>query len=154
MYKFQYDVPMSLFLDQAKDILYRHWEELAVNRDKIPLSPDKDKYSQLQDIGVIKNIVVYNEKDEVVGYSILLIQPALHYSLNAFAHVDVIYVDKQYRASSLGARLLLATEYIAKENGASVILHHAKPNVPMIIKPLEKLNYKLYEFIYGKYLGE
>lgn len=154
MYKFKYDVPVNLFLDEAKDILYRHWEELAVNKDKIPLSPDKEKYHQLQEVGVIKNIVVYNEKDEVVGYSVLLIQPALHYSCDVFAHVDIIYVDKQYRKSSLGARLLLATENIAKENGASVILHHAKPNVPMIIKPLEKLNYKLYEFIYGKYLGE
>lgn len=154
MYKFKYDVPVNLFLDEAKDILYRHWEELAVNKDKIPLSPDKEKYHQLQEVGVIKNIVVYNEKDEVVGYSVLLIQPALHYSCDVFAHVDIIYVDKQYRESSLGARLLLATENIAKENGASVILHHAKPNVPMIIKPLEKLNYKLYEFIYGKYLGE
>jgi ribosomal protein S18 acetylase RimI-like enzyme len=154
MYKFQYDVPMDIFLDEAKDILYRHWEELALNKDKIQLSPDKEKSCKLQDIGVLKNIVIYNENDEIVGYSVLLIQPALHYSCDTFAHVDIIYVDKQYRSSSLGARLLLATENIAKENGASVILHHAKPNVPMIIKPLEKLNYKLYEYIYGKYLGE
>jgi len=154
MYKFQYDVPMGIFLDKAKDILYRHWEELALNKDKIQLSPDKEKSCKLQDIGVLKNIVIYNENEEIVGYSVLLIQPALHYSCDTFAHVDIIYVDKQYRSSSLGARLLLATENIAKENGASVILHHAKPNVPMIIKPLEKLDYKLYEFIYGKYLGE
>jgi ribosomal protein S18 acetylase RimI-like enzyme len=154
MYKFQYDVPMDIFLDKAKDILYRHWEELALNKDKIQLSPDKEKSCKLQDIGVLKNIVIYNENEEIVGYSVLLIQPALHYSCDTFAHVDIIYVDKQYRSSSLGARLLLATENIAKENGASVILHHAKPNVPMIIKPLEKLDYKLYEFIYGKYLGE
>jgi ribosomal protein S18 acetylase RimI-like enzyme len=154
MYKFQYDVPMDIFLDKAKDILYRHWEELAVNKEKVLLSPDKKRYCELQNLGFIKNIVIYNENEEIIGYSILVIQPALHYSCDIFAYVDVIYIDKQYRASSLGARLLLVTENIAKENGASVILHHAKPNVPMIIKPLEKLNYKLYEFIYGKYLGE
>lgn len=153
MYKFTYDVPMEIFLDQAKDILYKHWKELAVNQDTVFLSPDKEKYCKLQEVGVIKNIVVYHE-EKIVGYSIILIQPALHYSNDLFAHVDVIYVDKEYRSSSVGARLLLATETLAKDNGASVILHHAKPNVPMIIKPLEKLNYKLYEFIYGKYLGE
>lgn len=153
MYKFTYDVPMEIFLDQAKDILYKHWKELAVNQDTVFLSPDKEKYCKLQEVGVIKNIVVYHE-EKIVGYSIILIQPALHYSNDLFAHVDVIYVDKEYRSSSVGARLLFATETLAKDNGASVILHHAKPNVPMIIKPLEKLNYKLYEFIYGKYLGE
>jgi GNAT superfamily N-acetyltransferase len=89
----------------------------------------------------------------VVGYSVLIVQPNLHYSENVFAHVDIIYVSKQYRKSSIGARLLLATEQLAKDLGASVITHHAKPYVPMIIKPLEKLGYSLYEHIYGKYLG-
>jgi GNAT superfamily N-acetyltransferase len=71
-----------------------------------------------------------------------------------YAFVDVIYVLPEYRGSTIGARLMFETERIAKDAGASVILHHAKPYVPAIIKPLEKMNYSLYEHIYGKYIGE
>jgi GNAT superfamily N-acetyltransferase len=78
----------------------------------------------------------------------------MHYQDNKYANVDVVYVHPEYRHSTIGARLLVATEQLAKDNGASVILHHAKPYVPMIIKPLEKLNYQLYELMYGKYIGE
>jgi GNAT superfamily N-acetyltransferase len=153
MYKFVYDVDAYEFLDEASDLLYEHWEELALNKEKIPLKTDRNKYKQLQDTGILKNIVVYNE-DKIVGYSVILNQPHLHYCENSYAYVDVIYVSKEHRNGSVGARLLVATEQLAKDLGASVVLHHAKPYVPMIIKPLEKLGYSLYEQIYGKYIGE
>jgi len=63
-------------------------------------------------------------------------------------------VDKEYRNNNIGARLLIATERLAKEKGVHVITHHAKPNVPMIVKPLQKMGYTLYEQMYGKYVGE
>lgn len=152
MYNIEYNVDTDKFLDEAANVLLEHWEELAVNKEHVKLAPDRLKYKQLQELGIINNIVVY-DGETVVGYSVLVVQPNLHYSDNVFAHVDIIYVSKNYRLSSIGARLLLATEQLAKDLGASVITHHAKPYVPMIIKPLEKLGYSLYEHIYGKYLG-
>lgn len=152
MYNIEYNVDTDKFLDEAASVLLEHWEELAVNKEHVKLAPDRLKYKQLQELGIINNIVVY-DGETVVGYSVLVVQPNLHYSDNVFAHVDIIYVSKNYRLSSIGARLLLATEQLAKDLGASVITHHAKPYVPMIIKPLEKLGYSLYEHIYGKYLG-
>lgn len=152
MYKIAYNVDTDKFLDDAADVLIEHWEELALNKEHVKLAPDRKKYKQLQELGIINNIVIY-DGDKVVGYSVLIVQPNLHYSENVFAHVDIIYVSKQYRHSSIGARLLLTTEQAAKNLGASVITHHAKPYAPMIIKPLEKLGYSLYEHIYGKYLG-
>ena len=152
MYNIEYNVDTDKFLDEAANVLLEHWEELAVNKEHVKLAPDRLKYKQLQELGIINNIVVY-DGETVVGYSVLIVQPNLHYSDNVFAHVDIIYVSKNYRLSSIGARLLLATEQLAKDLGASVITHHAKPYVPMIIKPLEKLGYSLYEHIYGKYLG-
>ena len=152
MYNIEYNVDTDKFLDEASDVLFEHWDELALNKEHVKLAPDRKKYKQLQELGIINNIVVY-DGDKVVGYSVLIVQPNLHYSENVFAYVDIIYVSKQYRQSSIGARLLLATEQLAKDLGASVITHHAKPYVPMIIKPLEKLGYSLYEHIYGKYLG-
>lgn len=153
MYKFELDVDMEVFLTDAKDVLYEHWKELALNQDKVKLNPDANKYKQLQALKLLRNIVVYKDK-EVVAYSVILVQPHLHYSSNVYATVDVIYVKQEHRSSSVGARLLVATEQVAKDSGATIITHHAKPYVPMIIKPLEKLGYVLYEHIYGKYLGE
>ena len=153
MFEFKYNVDMLEYLEDAKELLKEHWEELALNKDKVFLKPDAVKYKALQDAGVIHNIVVYKE-NKVVGYSVLIVQPHLHYADDLFAYVDVVYVDKKHRQSSVGAKLLIATEKLAKDLKATVITHHAKPYVPMIIKPLEKLGYTLYEQIYGKYLGE
>ena len=153
MYRYEYNVDITLFLEQAKDVLYMHWVELALNKDKVYLIPDMNKYVLLQQAGTLFNIVVYKD-DIVVGYSIIFLSTHIHYQDHKYANVDIVYVHPEYRHSTIGARLLIATEQLAKDIGASVILHHAKPYVPMIIKPLEKLNYKLYELMYGKYIGE
>ena len=154
MFNFKYDVKAEQFLKEAEQLLQTHWEELALNKDRVKLNPDVAKYSMLQELGMLYNIVVYNKEDEIVGYSVILSQPHVHYKDSVYASVDVIYVDPKHRNSSLGARLLLETEKVAKAKGAHVLIHHAKPYVPMIIKPLEKLGYSLYEHIYGKYIGE
>jgi GNAT superfamily N-acetyltransferase len=153
MYKYEYNVDMALFLEQAKDILYMHWDELELNKDKVFLKPDVDRYVSLQQAKCLYNIVVYKDK-LIIGYSIILLFSHIHHQDHKYANVDVVYVHPEYRHSTIGARLLVITEQLAKDNGASVIMHHAKPYVPMIIKPLEKLNYQLYELVYGKYIGE
>jgi GNAT superfamily N-acetyltransferase len=150
MYKYEFNVPTNKFLIEAEHLLKMHWEELALNKDTVFLKPDVVKYNLLQETGILHNIVVYNNAQIVVGYCVLLVQPNLHYSESIFGYVDVIYVDPAYRNSTIGARLLIAVEKLAKELKVNVLTHHAKPNVPMIIRPLEKLGYSLYEYIYGK----
>lgn len=153
MYSYQFDVPVEQFEKDAKHLMYEHWQELGLNKDKIILNPDFIKYKQLQEVGVLKNVVVY-KNNQAIGYSVIFLEPNLHYSEHLMAKVDIIYVSKENRSGSVGARLLIATESIAKSCGASVIMHHAKPHADMIVKPLEKLGYSLYEYIYGKYLGD
>ena len=153
MYKIVYNVPAEVFLNDAAELLHAHWKELAVNQDKVFLKPDVNKYVLLQENGMLHNLVAY-DNNKVIGYSVIIIQPHIHYVDTIFAAVDVIYVDKKYRNNNIGARLLIATERLAKEKGVHVITHHAKPNVPMIVKPLQKMGYTLYEQMYGKYVGE
>ena len=152
MFDIQSNVCMNVFFEQAGNLLYEHWEELALNKEFIPLSPDKNKFKSLQDNGTLHNLVAYHNSN-VIGYSIVFINPHIHYSTSIVAHVDVIYVSKNYRGTSVGARLLIETEKTAKLNGAKVITHHAKEHVPNIVNPLKKLGYSLYENIYGKYIG-
>lgn len=154
MFNLKWNIKADQFLQEAEELLQLHWEELALNKDKVLLKPDTKKYLQMQELGILHNIVAYDINNVVTGYSVILAQPHMHYSDSVFASVDVIYVDPKHRKSSLGARLLLETEKLAKQCGAHVLVHHAKPYVPMIIKPLEKLGYSLYEHMYGKYIGE
>jgi GNAT superfamily N-acetyltransferase len=153
MYNLVENVNMTVFLEEAKTLLQCHWEELAVNKEHVPLVPDVRKYQQLQDAGIVSNICVY-EDGILIGYSVTLTQPHLHYATSTFAYVDVIYIHPAKRSSSAGARLLLATEQCARDAGACVVLHHAKPHMPSIVRPLEKMGYSLYEHIFGKYIGE
>ncbi len=113
MYKLVTNVDSTTFLTEAAGLITEHWEELALNKDKIRLCPDVVKYKQLQDLNILHNVVVYKD-DEIVGYSVLLVQPHLHYANDVHASVDVIYVSKNHRQSSVGARLLVTTEDYAK----------------------------------------
>jgi len=153
MYNFEFDVPVNAFEKDAAKLMYEHWQEIGINKEKIKLNPDFTKYAVLQNAGVLKNIVVYKD-EKAIGYSVIFLEPNLHYSDHVFGKVDIIYVSKEHRNSSVGARLLVATETLAKYLGCSVLIHHAKPHADMIVKPLEKLGYSLQEYLYGKYLGE
>lgn len=130
-----------------------HWKELAVNQTTVPLDIDKKQYVDMQTVGILRNICVYKD-GKLIGYSVFILKPSLHYASTVFAHVDVIYIDPSFRGGTVGARLLCKTEEYAKQLKADVIIHHAKPNVPAIIQPLYKLGYSMYEYILGKYVGD
>jgi ribosomal protein S18 acetylase RimI-like enzyme len=153
MYKLVHNVPAAIFLEEGKDIIQRHWDELENNKDKIQLNPDVKQYELLQNNNILHNLVAYKH-DKMIGYSVIYIHPHVHCAGSVYASVDVIYVVPECRNTRIGAKLLLATEKLCKDKKVDVILYGAKPNAPMIINPLKKLGYNLYEYIYGKYIGD
>jgi GNAT superfamily N-acetyltransferase len=154
MYNFEYNVSCAKVFEDAYDLVRMHWEELAINKDTVPMDPNVEQFEELQKTNVLHNLVVYHE-GKIIGYSFIIVTPALHYKSTVFAQVDVVYVHPDYRGvDGIGMELLKRTELLAKNLGAKVIVHHAKPHMPQIIKPLEYLDYSLYEHMYGKYIGE
>jgi GNAT superfamily N-acetyltransferase len=142
------NIPVKEFFELQEGILDEHWEEVAGNKQAIKLAPDVDKYQLLQDIGILKNFVLFNE-EEMVGYAVIVAQPHLHYKDDVFAFVDVIFVKEKYRNSRAGLLLINTLEDWAKEN-ASILTYHTKPKHPTIEKILEKKGYSHMENIYGK----
>ena len=142
------DIPTEEFFLYQEGILEEHWEEVAGNKHAIKLSPDVAKYKLLQDAGILKNFVLFNDA-EMVGYAVVLAQPHLHYKEDVFAFVDVIFVKQKYRNSRAGLQLINALEDWAEGN-ASVLTFHTKPSHPTIEKILEKKGYSHMENIYGK----
>lgn len=153
MYDWYTGVPAGEFVAHAADSLESHWDELANNKDKIKLKPDVEKYQLLMDMGCLHNIVVVHD-GKIIGYSVIISQPHLHYSDNLFGMVDVIYVAKEHRNSRLGIELVKRTEQLAKDIGVDVLTYHTKPNHPAIEKLLYKKGYSHMENIIGKYVGD
>lgn len=152
--KFVYDLPMTTFFETEGGILQEHWEKLAGNKENIKLNPDIQKYQSLQDLGILKNIMAY-EGEEIVGYSIFLLQPHIHYKENIFGYVDVIFVKEKNRINPfIGIKLIVETEKVCKANNVSTLLYHTKPHHDVIEKILTKKGYKHIENTFGKYLKE
>lgn len=146
------NVPMKKFLEESKQLLKDHWEEIAKNKDKIALAPDEEKAYLMEANGFLLNAVAYDE-DKMIGYTLIVITPHFHYKNDKFAHVDLLFLDKEYRKGKVGLQLIKISEELAKENGASILTHHAKPDTALE-KLLPRLDYKLAEIIYSKMLKD
>lgn len=153
MIEFKYDVPMGQFFNEESGLCQLHWEEIALNRTTVKLAPDVKRYKQLQELDILRNIVVYAD-GLIVGYSIILVQPHLHYKDNLYGYVDVLYLDPCYRNGRLGIKLVNETEVFAKRVGVEILLHHTKPHHPSLEKILIRKGYSLNERIYGKRVKE
>lgn len=147
------DQKVEEFFKHCNEAIVEHWLEIAANKEKILLNPDEDRYKKLEEAGILKSIVVY-DGDELVGYSVLLVQPHLHYKDDLFAFVDLIFVKNAYRSSKVGLMLINETEKYAKELGVSMLTYHTKPTHATIEKILYRKGYSHYENIIGICLKE
>ena len=92
----------------AKDTIFpRHWRELALDQDRIPLDVDLELYSSSDKKGVL-HVVVARDDGRVVGYVFFWVMPHPHYkSYGLQASTDAFYVLPEYRKRGTGARMLM-----------------------------------------------
>ena len=137
--------------EEAKPLIFNHWEEIALNKDNIALSPDFEAYQNLEDQGRL-HIYTAREGDKLVGYFAVIAIEHLHYKDHIFAHNDVIYVDPEYRRGFTAWRLIKFAEQQLTLSGVSVMMINIKRHKPFD-KLLQRLNFKETESIYSKRLG-
>lgn len=98
--------PFMSQVEELKQLLDAHYEELALNRDKVPLSPQWDIYDQHEKGGRLVYVAL-RERGELIGYVISIIAPGLHYSTCLTAHMDILFVKPDRRDSGARGALLL-----------------------------------------------
>jgi len=139
-------------LEEIKPLIFTHWEEIALYKDKIDLNPDFDKYLLLDSLGML-HILTARDQGKLIGYFISFVQPNMHYKDSVFAINDILYIHPLYRKGSTGYKLFKKAEVSLKEIGVDVIIIHAKVNNDF--KPLmDKLEYERIEYNYSKYIGD
>lgn len=143
---------VSDIIDELIPLNKSHWEEIAINQDKIELSVDYDKYIALDKAGIL-SVVTARDGDNLIGYCIDLVSNHLHYSNTVFAINDVVYILPIYRKASVGMRMIKFTEKVLIDIGAKVWYVHSKEHTP-ISSLLKRLGFNKIEENYGKYLGD
>jgi GNAT superfamily N-acetyltransferase len=96
-------------LEEAKPLYQRHWEELALDQDAVPLAPDWERYAALEAAGAL-SIVTVRARGRLVGYSFMVVQRGLHYATTLEARMDMFWIAPEHRGRMGGVRLFREVE--------------------------------------------
>lgn len=150
MLTFQVDRWSAIPRAEMDPLFAQHWEEIALQKDKIKLDVDYDRYRQLDEKNML-HIVTVRDSGKLVGYHCSLLDTHLHYKSHVMALTDVYFLLPQYRRGTAGIRLFQFVEQTLKERGITKMitatkLHQDKGRL------LESLGWTEIERVYTKML--
>lgn len=141
----------ATFVADARPLFSKHWEELALDKDKIKLSLDLSKYEKAEKDGIL-HIVTVRDGVVLVGYYTAAILPHLHYSqAGLMASTDMYFLLKEYRIGTTGIRFLAFIEDSLRARGCKKIYISCKKDHD-IEKILEDLGYRFTDKMFTRLL--
>jgi hypothetical protein len=138
--------------EEMAPLWVKHWEEVALNRDKMPLSPDFDNYDTMNRLGML-HIVVARKAGEIVGYHFTIVRPHLHYVTTLCGQTDIYFIAPDHRTGRTPLRLFQFVEKTLKERGVKKLFTGTK--LSLNAGPLfEFMGWHPTEMLYTKYIGD
>lgn len=135
---------------EALPLVQKHYDEIAWNKDNIPLDVDEDLYSKLDSEGIA---IFYTGRvyGEIKAYNVFLLRTNPHYKSTRFASNDVIYIDPEHRG--IGREFIDFCEADLRSLGTNIITYHVKLafNWGSI---LVRKGFTPLDTVWAKYLGE
>jgi N-acetylglutamate synthase-like GNAT family acetyltransferase len=138
--------------DELKPLLHDHYKELALNQDKVPLSPQWHVYQEREARGETIYVAM-REAGKLVGYFVGFIAPGLHYSTCLTCTMDIFWIHPDKRGGRLGIRLFKFVEEQLKNRGVDRWFVGSKCHKEASWL-FEYLRFEKVEVYYSKYLGE
>jgi len=139
-------------LPELKPILPLHYEELALDQDKVPLSPQYDIYEAREKAGELTYITA-REDGELIGYFIGFVAPGLHYSTCLTCIMDIFYIHPEHRGSNFGFKLFDFVEKELLRRGVARWFVGSKVHLDASWL-FERLGFERVEITYSKYMGD
>lgn len=137
--------------DEAVPLLRQHWEEIARNKDRVPLAPNVPGYIQADEAGRLC-IVTARHEGALVGYAVDFVIEPPHYSATVFAESDIFWIAPAWRGRSVGLRLLLAREKALQDRRVLIVHTRAKLEHPQAGRLLSHLGHAPIETVFSKVL--
>jgi GNAT superfamily N-acetyltransferase len=144
------------FANELPPLFMRHWREIALHQDEIPLDPNWDRYYEYDLLGILQTLTV-RSNGVLVGYVFMLVHPHLHYASTVWAQSDIFWLDPAYRSGWTGYKMLREIEAGMRRLGVKVVMVNTKLHFEAsrgtIGKLFERLGYKATETIFAKFIG-
>jgi len=145
------DEDPSSFIEELREILPEHYEELCVTKD-FPLMPDYEGYGRLCVAGLLKCITC-RQDGKLIGYAIFIVQPHLHYMSCKTAFEDIYFLKKEFRQGRVGLKMFQFAESVLKHDGVHRIIMHTKIHMDNS-RLFEYLGYKFTDKLFTKILEQ
>jgi GNAT superfamily N-acetyltransferase len=141
------EIKASEHIDEAWELLELHRQELTTHKHIMVLKPNIDVYKKLEEQGKIYSLALYDD-ERIVGYSVTMLSPNLHYADLVVAQNDVLFVHPDYRNGMWGIKLIAETKRLGKELGAGFVTFHGKPDTPFS-EIMPRLGFGIQDIIYS-----
>lgn len=140
---------------QLVGALDTHWDELALNKDKVPLDPRWEVYYEAEENGGLVCMVMRDDAAEVVGYFLGFVAPGLHYKTCLTCTTDIFYIRPEFRHNHplAGLRLFRATERELRSRGVNRWFAGTKLHQD-VGRLFEALKFEPADMYWSKWLGE
>lgn len=138
-------------IDELKEIIPLHYEELAMNKDKVPLSPQWHAYADSEAEGKLF-FVALRDAGQMTGYFIGFIAPGLHYSTCLTCVQDIFYVKPDERGAAAGRILFDFVEDELRGRGVQRLVTNSKNHFPAAWL-FNRRGYEEIETIHSLWLG-
>lgn len=133
--------PFHIIARELPPLFERHWKEIALHHDKIPLEPDWQRYFDLACTGTLR-VMTARCDGVLVGYIFNLVGPHLHYRSSLHAEIEMFWLDPAYRDGAFALRWFKANErYLrglgVKRISVAVKNHFKDGRVGLLFKRLD-----------------
>jgi GNAT superfamily N-acetyltransferase len=144
--------PYLQCIEELKPLFPAHWEELALNKDQVPLDPQYEIYEQRAARGEVLMVTI-RELGRIVGYFVGFIAPGLHYRTCLTCTMDIFYVAPTHRNGSAGIRLFKFVEQECRRRRVKRMFVGSKCHKDAS-GLFERLRYRQVEIYYSTWLGD
>lgn len=139
-------------LPEMEPILVKHWREIALGHDKVPLDIARERYQHLCDNDLL-HVVTARKDGVMVGYHVAIISGHLHYESTLHAITDVYFILPKYRLGFTGIRMFRYIESQMRQRGVKKLITGTKLHLD-IGAVLRFLGFAATETVYTKYIGD
>ncbi len=139
-------------LEEMKPLFPQHWEEIAIFKDKMPLSPQYELYYAREAIGEL--IMPILRKDgEIIGYWPTFIAPGLHYRTTLTGTTDILWIKPEHRGDGSGKLMWDTLRTELKRRGVKIFYGGSK-NHKQIEWFFKMLGFDPVETYFAMWIGE